>query len=52
MDVACKAVGRHRAGDDSLCTLDAFKDAIEKVRPVDWSKECRLSGIVDALYSS
>jgi acid phosphatase len=42
---ACKATGKHREGDETLCTLEAFKEVIEKVRPVDWSQECRVPGI-------
>jgi acid phosphatase len=42
--VACKPSGKHREGDESLCTFAAFKEAIEKVRPEDWKSECRLLG--------
>ena len=42
--IACKPSGKHREGDESLCTLKAFKEVIEKVRPVNLKKECRLIG--------
>jgi hypothetical protein len=40
--IACQPVGKHRNGDESLCTLEAFKEVVEKVRPKDWTLECRL----------
>jgi hypothetical protein len=43
---ACKPSGKHREGDESLCTLEAFKEVVEKIRPGDWSQECRLIGNV------
>jgi hypothetical protein len=42
--VACKPSRKHREGDESLCTLEAFKEVIEKVRPLDVKEECRLIG--------
>lgn len=36
----CKEVGRHRAGDESFCTLAAFKEAADSFTPQDWKKEC------------
>ena len=42
--VACKSAGKHRNGDQSLCTLAAFREVIEKVRPVNLKEECRLIG--------
>ena len=42
---ACKPMGKHREGDESLCTLAAFREVVEQVRPQDFGKECRLIGI-------
>lgn len=36
--------GKHREGDESLCTLQAFKEAIDAVRPANWKEECRSIG--------
>ncbi|KAI9345447.1 histidine phosphatase superfamily [Pilaira anomala] len=38
----CSIEGNHRKGDKSLCTLDAFKKAIEDQVPLDWEKECTI----------
>ena len=46
VNVACKPVGKHREGDESFCTLEAFREVIEKIRPVDWYKECRVPGMI------
>jgi acid phosphatase len=43
--IACKPAGKHRDGDESLCTLEAFRQVIEKIRPVDWRQECRVPGM-------
>lgn len=51
LTVACKSAGKHRDGDESLCTLAAFREVIEKVRPVDWSAECRVPGIFPLVKS-
>jgi len=40
----CKEKGKHHEGDETLCTLDAFKEIVEKVRPVNWKEECRVRG--------
>ncbi|USW50037.1 Putative histidine phosphatase superfamily, clade-2, histidine acid phosphatase active [Septoria linicola] len=37
----CKAPGRHLEGDETFCTLKAFKEAADLVTPVNWKKECR-----------
>ncbi|EGP90119.1 uncharacterized protein MYCGRDRAFT_68972 [Zymoseptoria tritici IPO323] len=37
----CKAPGRHLEGDESFCTLKAFKEAADMVTPTDWKKECK-----------
>ena len=36
----CQVEGRHRVGDESLCTLAAFKEAADSFTPQDWKKEC------------
>jgi acid phosphatase len=36
----CKLPGNHRAGDESFCTLTAFKEAADSFTPKDWKKEC------------
>jgi acid phosphatase len=41
----CKPVGKHRAGDESLCTLAAFREVVERVRPKDLVEECKILGI-------
>ncbi|RPA78662.1 phosphoglycerate mutase-like protein [Ascobolus immersus RN42] len=37
----CKPAGKHLEGDESFCTLEAFKEIVEKVSPPDWRAECR-----------
>jgi acid phosphatase len=37
----CKTPGRHLEGDETFCTLKAFKEAADLVTPKDWKKECR-----------
>lgn len=36
----CKLPGNHRAGDESFCTLAAFKEVADSFTPKDWKKEC------------
>lgn len=36
----CALPGNHLAGDDSFCTLDAFKDIVDKFTPKSWQTEC------------
>ena len=36
----CKLPGNHRVGDESLCTLAAFKEIADSFTPKDWKKEC------------
>jgi len=36
----CKAIGRHLEGDESFCTLTAFKEIVEKMAPQNWKEEC------------
>lgn len=37
----CKAPGRHLEGDETFCTLKAFKEAADMVTPKDWKLECK-----------
>lgn len=37
----CKAPGRHLEGDETFCTLAAFKEAADMVTPRDWKMECK-----------
>lgn len=34
----CKALGHHLEGDESFCTLEAFKAIVDKYTPTDWRK--------------
>jgi len=36
----CKAAGNNLDGDDSFCTLEAFKTIVDKFTPKDWKSEC------------
>ncbi|CUS06747.1 unnamed protein product [Tuber aestivum] len=36
----CKVAGRHLEGDESFCTLAAFKEIVEKMVPQDLKDEC------------
>lgn len=36
----CRPVGKHYKDDESLCTLSAFKEVVDKFTPKDWKKEC------------
>ena len=37
----CKAPGRHLEGDETFCTLKAFKEAADLVTPKNWKDECK-----------
>ncbi|TEA19321.1 putative acid phosphatase [Colletotrichum sidae] len=39
----CKPAGNHLQGDESFCTLAAFKSIADKYTPRDWKKECRMN---------
>jgi acid phosphatase len=36
----CKPAGKHLDGDESLCTLEAFKQIADSFTPRDWKGEC------------
>ncbi|KAI8661657.1 3-phytase [Fusarium keratoplasticum] len=37
----CKPAGKHFDGDESFCTLEAFKAIVDKFTPIDWKNQCR-----------
>lgn len=37
----CKAPGKHLEGDESFCTLEAFKAIVDKFVPRNWKQQCR-----------
>ncbi|TFB00823.1 hypothetical protein CCMA1212_007305 [Trichoderma ghanense] len=37
----CKPDGKHFPGQESFCTLAAFKSIVDKFTPRDWQAECR-----------
>ncbi|KAJ9134472.1 Phosphoglycerate mutase-like protein [Pleurostoma richardsiae] len=39
----CKAAGKHLDGDESFCTLEAFKEIVDKFTPPDWKAQCRMN---------
>ncbi|EFZ00971.1 histidine phosphatase superfamily (branch 2) [Metarhizium robertsii] len=39
----CKIAGKHLDGDESFCTLEAFKSIVDKFTPRNWKQECRLN---------
>ncbi|TEB31839.1 phosphoglycerate mutase-like protein [Coprinellus micaceus] len=39
----CAGEGQHLPGHPEFCTLQAFKDGMEAVIPLDWDKECSVS---------
>lgn len=44
----CKAQGKHLEGDESFCTLEAFKEVADSITPQDWRGECRANLGTDA----
>ncbi|VBB86985.1 Putative protein of unknown function [Podospora comata] len=38
----CRMEGRHLEGDESFCTLAAFKEIVDKFTPKNWKQECRM----------
>ncbi|KAM4055334.1 histidine phosphatase superfamily (branch 2) domain-containing protein [Hirsutella rhossiliensis] len=37
----CRAPGKHLDGDESFCTLEAFKAIVDKFTPQNWKQQCR-----------
>ncbi|KAH8909613.1 phosphoglycerate mutase-like protein [Coniochaeta sp. PMI_546] len=37
----CRAAGNHLEGDESFCTLAAFKAIVDKYTPENWRQQCR-----------
>lgn len=50
---ACKKLGNHLEGDESLCTLETFKRVVDGFTPANWKGECGMrlgepaTGLVD-----
>lgn len=40
---ACRAAQDHFEGDETLCTLAAFKKAADSFTPKDWKAECKMN---------
>ncbi|KAI0456141.1 histidine acid phosphatase [Xylaria acuta] len=36
----CRAPGKHLEGDESFCTLEAFKAIVDKFVPTNWKQQC------------
>ncbi|KAI2630498.1 histidine phosphatase superfamily [Xylaria nigripes] len=36
----CRAPGNHLEGDESFCTLEAFKAIVDKIVPRNWKQQC------------
>ena len=36
----CKPLGKHLEGDESFCTLEAFKSIVDKFTPSQWKASC------------
>ncbi|KAI5857050.1 histidine phosphatase superfamily [Tricharina praecox] len=36
----CKKAGKHLEGNESFCTMEAFKEVVGKIAPTDWRAEC------------
>jgi acid phosphatase len=36
----CKKPGKHLEGDESFCTMTAFREIVEKYAPSSWKNEC------------
>ncbi|KAK3682652.1 histidine phosphatase superfamily [Podospora appendiculata] len=45
----CKAPGNHLEGDESFCTLAAFKSIVDKFTPQNWRQQCRVKAPLPAL---
>ncbi|KAK0623606.1 putative acid phosphatase [Immersiella caudata] len=39
----CKTPGNHLDGDESFCTLAAFKEIVDKFTPQNWKGACRMN---------
>lgn len=39
----CKTPGNHLDGDESFCTLAAFKEIVDKFTPENWRQQCRMN---------
>ncbi|KAJ4292257.1 hypothetical protein N0V88_005888 [Collariella sp. IMI 366227] len=48
---ACKLPGNHLEGDETFCTLAAFKSVVDKFTPTNWKQQCRMNRNEPALPS-
>ncbi|KAK1751817.1 histidine phosphatase superfamily [Echria macrotheca] len=39
----CKPNGKHLEGDESFCTLAAFKEIVDKFTPFNWRHQCHMN---------
>jgi len=46
----CRAAGMHLEGEESFCTLEAFKRIADAFAPVNWKRQCR-ERLGEAAYS-
>ncbi|KAL0931669.1 histidine acid phosphatase [Colletotrichum truncatum] len=44
----CKPTGKHLQGDESFCTLAAFKSIVDKYTPKNWKDQCRMNASAPA----
>jgi acid phosphatase len=40
----CAEEGKHLEGAPEFCTLEAFRERVEELTPVDWNAECSPRG--------
>ncbi|KAI9823400.1 MAG: hypothetical protein M1826_007756 [Phylliscum demangeonii] len=45
----CRASGKHFEGDESFCTLTAFKEIVDKFTPKNWRQAC-MSNVDEPLF--
>ncbi|KAK1855105.1 histidine acid phosphatase [Colletotrichum chrysophilum] len=48
----CKPAGSHLEGDESFCTLAAFKSIVDKYTPKNWKQQCRTNLDAPAIPAS
>ncbi|KKA27161.1 hypothetical protein TD95_000384 [Thielaviopsis punctulata] len=39
----CRAEGKHLPGDETFCTLSAFKEIVDNMTPKQWKTECMMN---------
>ncbi|KAL9618235.1 MAG: hypothetical protein Q9160_007005 [Pyrenula sp. 1 TL-2023] len=47
----CASPGNHLEGNETFCTLDAFKRIVDEFVPRDWKKECQsnMNGVINGI---